>query len=44
MSFRDKTFYYEKAKRLGSELYNTESEYQELEFEHDLNNAEKFNF
>ena len=41
MSFRDKTFYYEKAKRLGSELYNTESEYQELEFEHDLNNAEK---
>lgn len=41
MSFRDKSFYYEKAKRLGSELYNTESDYQELEFEHDLNNAEK---
>lgn len=41
MSFRDKNFYYEKAKRLGSELYNSESEKQELEFEHDLNNAEK---
>ncbi|MGA9211633.1 MAG: DNA sulfur modification protein DndD, partial [Kaistella sp.] len=41
MSFRDKSFYYEKAKRLGNELYNFESDYQELEFEHDLNNAEK---
>ncbi len=41
MSFRDKAFYYDKAKRLGRELYNTESNYQELEFEHDLNNAEK---
>lgn len=41
MSFKDKSFYYEKAKRLGKELYNTESDYQELEFEHDLNNAEK---
>lgn len=41
MSFRDKSFYYEKAKLLGSELYNTDSDYQELEFEHDLNNAEK---
>src|SRR5690606_32635462 len=41
MSFRDKSFYYEKAKRLGTELYNTDSDYQELEFEHDLNNAEK---
>ncbi|MGX1752146.1 hypothetical protein [Sphingobacterium sp. NPDC055346] len=41
MSFRDKSFYYEKAKRLGSELYNTEGDYQDLEFEHDLNNAEK---
>src|SRR5690554_6887732 len=41
MSFRDKAFYYEKAKRLGSELFSTENDYQELEFEHDLNNAEK---
>ena len=41
MSFKDKAFYYEKAKRLSSELYNIEDEYQELEFEHDLNNAEK---
>ncbi|MGV0977783.1 DNA sulfur modification protein DndD [Empedobacter falsenii] len=41
MSFRDKSFYYEKAKRLGNELYKTESNYQDLEFEHDLNNAEK---
>lgn len=41
MSFRDKSFYYEKAKRLGSELYNVESNYKELEFDHDLNNAEK---
>lgn len=41
MSFRDKSFYYEKAKRLGTELYNTDGVYQELEFEHDLNNAEK---
>ena len=41
MSFKDKNFYYEKAKRLGNELYNTESQYQELDFEHDLNNAEK---
>lgn len=40
MSFRDKNFYYEKAKRLGNELYS-ESDYAELEFEHDLNNAEK---
>lgn len=41
MSFRDKSFYYEKAKRLGSELYDTNGVYQELEFEQDLNNAEK---
>lgn len=41
MSFRDKSFYYEKAKRLGSELYNIDNDYYELEFEHDLNNAEK---
>lgn len=40
MSFRDKTFYYEKAKRISNELY-IDDRFQELEFEHDLNNAEK---
>mgnify|MGYP005991093621 CR=1 FL=1 len=41
MSFKDKLFYYEKAQNLGSELFSSSGEYQELEFEHDLNNAEK---
>ncbi|GAA4150780.1 hypothetical protein GCM10022217_04050 [Chryseobacterium ginsenosidimutans] len=41
MSFKDKSFYYEKAKRLGSELYISGDKHQEVEFEHDLNNAEK---
>ncbi|MCK0179669.1 DNA sulfur modification protein DndD [Flavobacteriaceae bacterium S0862] len=41
MSFKDKNFYYEKAKNLGSELFSVNGDYQELEFEHDLNNAEK---
>ncbi|EDM45725.1 possible ATPase involved in DNA repair [unidentified eubacterium SCB49] len=41
MSFRDKNFYYEKAKNLGSELFSDNRDYQELEFEHDLNNSEK---
>lgn len=41
MSFRDKNFYYEKAKNLGSELFSDNGDYQELEFEHDLNNSEK---
>lgn len=41
MTFKDKAFYYEKAKRLSSKLYNTKEDYQELAFEHDLNNAEK---
>lgn len=41
MSFKDKNFYYEKAKNLGSELFSNNRDYQELEFEHDLNNAEK---
>lgn len=41
MSFKDKNFYYEKAKSLGSKLFNENGDYQELEFEHDLNNAEK---
>lgn len=41
MSFKDKLFYYEKAQNLGSELFTSIGDYQELEFEHDLNNAEK---
>ena len=41
MSFKDKLFYYEKAQNLGSELFSNIEDYQELEFEHDLNNAEK---
>lgn len=43
MSFRDKTFYYEKAKALGIELFsiNEENEGLQLEFEHDLNKSEK---
>lgn len=41
MSFKDKTFYYEKAINLGSKLFNNNEEYQNIKFEHDLNNAEK---
>ncbi|WP_245617573.1 AAA family ATPase [Siansivirga zeaxanthinifaciens] len=41
MSFKDKLFYYDKAKNLGSELFASNGNYQELEFEHDLTNAEK---
>lgn len=41
MSFKDKLFYYEKAQNLGSELFSFNENYQELEFEHDLSNAEK---
>lgn len=41
MSFKDKLFYYEKAQNLGSELFSNTGDFQELEFEHDLNNAEK---
>ncbi|MDY0315531.1 MAG: DNA sulfur modification protein DndD [Bacteroidales bacterium] len=41
MSFVDKNFYYEKAKRLGSEIFTTNKDFVELPFEHDLNNAEK---
>ena len=45
MSFKDKLFYYEKAQNLGSELFSNIGDFQELEFEHDLNNADKeFNF
>lgn len=41
MSFKDKLFYYDKAKNLGSELFASNGNYQELEFEHDLSNTEK---
>lgn len=41
LSFKDKLFYYDKAKNLGSELFSSNGDYQELEFEHDLNNSEK---
>lgn len=41
LSFKDKLFYYDKAKNLGSELFSSNGDFQELEFEHDLNNSEK---
>ena len=41
MTFKDKNFYYEKAKNLGEEIFNKNKDYQYLDFEHDLNNAEK---
>ena len=41
MSLKDKMFYYEKAQTLGSQLFKENSEYLDLEFEHDLNNSEK---
>lgn len=40
MSFKDKSFYYQKAKKLSNELFYSGNSYEELEFEHDLNNAE----
>jgi len=41
LSLKDKLFYYDKAKKLGSELFASNGDNQELEFEHDLSNAEK---
>lgn len=41
LSFKDKLFYYDKAKSLGSELFSSNGDYNELEFEHDLNNSQK---
>jgi DNA sulfur modification protein DndD len=41
MSLKDKMFYYQKAQTLGFQLFKENSEYTELEFEHDLNNSEK---
>lgn len=40
-SLKDKLFYYEKAQNLGHELFSNSEDYQDLEFEHDLNNSEK---
>ncbi len=40
MSLKDKLFYYEKAKDLSFQLFG-ETKYKELDFEYDLNNAEK---
>ncbi len=41
MSLKDKLFYYDKAKILSAELFSTNEDYEELDFEHDLNNSEK---
>ena len=43
MSFRDKTFYYHKAKTLGEQLFSNDGEKQELtlDFKHDLNISDK---
>lgn len=41
MSLKDKMFYYEKAQSIGSELFKSDYDYNELVFEHDLNNSEK---
>jgi len=41
MSFKDKLFYYDKAKNLGSELFASNGNYKDLKFEHDLSNSEK---
>jgi len=41
MSLKDKMFYYDKAQTLGFKLFKDNSEFNELSFEHDLNNSEK---
>lgn len=41
MSFSEKAFYYEKAKRLSFELFESVDSYEVLEFEHDLNISDK---
>lgn len=41
ISFKDKLFYYDKAKKLGLELFASNEVCKDLEFEHDLNNSEK---
>lgn len=41
MSFKDKLFYYEKAKRLSDNLFSNDFDLHELSFEHDLNNSDR---
>lgn len=40
-SFKDKLFYYDKAHSLAQEIFGNHDEFQEISFEHDLNNADK---
>lgn len=41
MSLKDKLFYYHKAQTLSTELFKSNNDYTDLEFEHDLNNSDK---
>ena len=41
MNAMEKFFYMDKAKELGSEIFGEQTAFRELEFEHDLSNAEK---
>lgn len=41
MSLKDKMFYYEKAQSIALELFKSDYDFKELDFEHDLNNSEK---
>ena len=41
LTLKDKMFYYDKAQKLSSELFDDKIEQTELDFEHDLNNYEK---
>lgn len=41
MSFKDKLFYYEKAKKLSDTLFSNDFDSHELSFEHDLNNSDR---
>ena len=41
LTLKDKMFYYDKAQKLSSELFDDNIEKLELDFEHDLNNYEK---
>lgn len=41
MTFKAKTFYYNKAQELYKSIFKIDSENPELQFEHDLNNADK---
>lgn len=41
ISFKDKLFYYDKAKNLAASVFNNSEALEEPSFEHDLNNLEK---